>query len=171
MAKLKSVMALIAGATMLLTNAASAADHSVGIWKRNVGQTKYESANPNPITALIMVRQAVPGGLRIISKGHRKDGSKIDCSVTVLYDGKDYPVSGVGSVFDTIAVTAIDADHFPSVTKKGKYHMQGMTVISNHGKTMTITNKGTDANGKPTSFAVVWDKIADAQPTAGAKKK
>ena len=167
----KTVMALIAGATMLFTTAASAADHSVGVWKRNVGQTKYESANPNPITALIMVRQAVPGGLRIISKGHRKDGSKIDYSVTVLYDGKDYPVSGVGSVFDTIAVTAIDADHFPSVTKKGKYHMQGMTVISNHGKTMTITNKGTDANGKPTSFAVVWDKIADAQPTAGAKKK
>jgi hypothetical protein len=105
-----------------------------------------------------MTREAVPGGLKITSKGHRKDGSPIDYTVTVLYDGKDYPVSGVGSVFDTIAVTRIDDDHFPSVTKKGKYHMNGMTVISNGGKTMTITNKGTDANGKETSFTVVWDK-------------
>jgi hypothetical protein len=167
-AKLKSVMALIAGATMLLTNAASAADHSVGIWKRNVGQTKYESANPNPITSLIMERDAVPGGLRIISKGHRKDGTPINYSVTVLYDGKDYPVSGIGSVFNTISVTEIDADHFPSVTKKGDYHMNGMTVISKDGKTMTISNKGTGADGKPTTFSVVWDKIADSNAKAAA---
>lgn len=133
-------------------------DNSVGVWKRNIESTKYADPNPNPITDLIMTRTAVPGGLKIVSKGHRKDGSLIDYSVTVIYDGKDYQVSGVGSVFDTIAVTRIDDDHFPSVTKKGKYHMNGMTVISNAGKTMTITNKGTDANGKETEFTVVWDK-------------
>jgi hypothetical protein len=138
-----------------------AGDNSVGVWKRNVESTKYADANPNPITALIMTREAVPGnpgGLRITSKGHRKDGSVIDYTVTVMYDGKDYKVSGVGSVFDTIAVTRIDDDHFPSVTRKGKYHMKGMTVISNHGRTMTISNEGTDASGKHTSFTVVWDK-------------
>jgi hypothetical protein len=36
--------------------------------------------------------------------------------------------------------------------------MEGMTTISNGGKTMTIENHGTDANGKKTSFTVVWDK-------------
>jgi hypothetical protein len=149
--KLTAVMALAAAFVY-------GGDNSVGVWKRNVESTKYADANPNPITALIMTRIAVPGGLKIISKGHRKDGSPIDYSVTVIYDGKDYPVTGVGSVFDTISVTRIDDDHFPSVTKKGKYHMDGMTVISNGGKTMTITNKGTDASGKETSFVVVWDK-------------
>jgi hypothetical protein len=147
---------LIAG--LVAAPAFAATDNSVGVWKRNVEATKYASANPNPITALIMTRVAIPGGLRIISKGHRQDGSKIDYQVDVLYDGKDYPVKGVGSVFDTIAITRIDADHFPSVTKKGKYYMQGMTEISNHGRTMTITNTGTSADGKPTNFAVVWDK-------------
>ncbi len=39
--------------------------------------------------------------------------------------------------------------------------MNGMTVISKDGKTMTISNKGTGADGKPTTFSVVWDKIAD----------
>jgi hypothetical protein len=135
-----------------------AADNSVGVWKRNVESTKYESANPNPITSMIMVREAVPGGLKITTTGHRKDGTPINYTVTVIYDGKDYPVSGNGSVFDTIAITQIDANTFPSVTKKGKYHMNGMTVVSKDGKTMTITNKGTDADGKPTSFSVVWNK-------------
>ena len=41
-------------------------------------------------------------------------------------------------------------------------------VISKDGKTMTITNKGTGADGKPTSFAVIWDKIADSSANAGA---
>lgn len=134
-------------------------DNSVGVWKRNVESTKYADANPNPITYLIMTREAVgTNGLKITSKGHRKDGSPIDYTVTLYYDGKDYAVSGTGSVFDTISATRIDDDHFPSVTKKGKYHMEGMTVISNGGKTMTISNKGTDATGKETSFVVVWDK-------------
>jgi hypothetical protein len=31
----------------------------------------------------------------------------------------------------------------------GKYHTTGRTVISKDGKTLTITNKGTDAEGKP----------------------
>jgi len=142
----------------LAAAALQAGDNSVGVWKRNIESTKYADANPNPITYLIMTREAVPGGLKITSKGHRKDGSVIDYTVTVIYDGKDYPVSGVGSVFDTIAVTRIDDDHFPSVTKKGKYYMEGMTTISNGGKTMTIENHGTDASGKKTSFTVVWDK-------------
>ena len=135
-----------------------AGDNSTGSWKRNVESTKYASANPNPITALIMERVAVPGGIKITSTGHRQDGTPINYSVTVMFDGKDYPVSGVGSVFDTIAIKKIDDNTQSSVTKKGKYHMEGMTVISNGGKTMTISNKGTGADGKETNFSVVWEK-------------
>ena len=135
-----------------------AGDNSTGTWKRNVESTKYASANPNPITSLIMERVAVPGGLKITSTGHRQDGTPINYTVTVMFDGKDYPVSGVGSVFDTIAIKRIDDNTQSSVTKQGKYHMEGMTVISNGGKTMTITNKGTGADGKPTNFSVVWEK-------------
>lgn len=134
------------------------ADNSVGVWKRNVEQTKYASPDPNPIVSMIMVREAVPGGLKITSKGQRRDGTVIDYTVTVIYDGKDYPVSGTGSVFDTIAITQTDANTFPSVTKKGLYHMKGLTEISKDGKTMTISNEGTDAQGKPQTFKVVWDK-------------
>ncbi len=135
-----------------------AGDNSAGTWKRNVESTKYASANPNPITSLIMERVSVPGGIKITSTGHRQDGTPINYTVTVMFNGKDYPVTGVGSVFDTIAIKRIDDNTQSSVTKKGKYHMEGMTVISNGGKTMTITNKGTGADGKPTNFSVVWEK-------------
>jgi hypothetical protein len=147
--------------TILLGLAAAGlfgADNSVGVWKRNVEQTKYATPDPNPITGIIMVREAVPGGLKVTSKGQRKDGTVIDYTFTVIYDGKDYPVSGTGSVFDTIAITQIDANTFPSVTKKGLYHMKGLTEISKDGKTMTISNEGTDAQGKPQTFKVVWNK-------------
>jgi hypothetical protein len=154
----RRIAAKLIAALALTAAAMCAADNSVGVWKRNIEQTKYASANPNPITSMTMVREAVPGGLKIDTTGHRQDGTQIHYTVTVLYDGKDYPVSGTGSVFDTIAITQIDANHFPSVTKKGKYFMKGMTVISKDGKTMTITNKGTGADGKKTSFKVVWDK-------------
>lgn len=134
------------------------ADISVGVWKRNIVDTKYASPNPNPITNLIMVREPVPGGLKITSKGHRLDGTPINYTVTVRYDGEDYRVSGIGSVFDTIALRQIDANTSSSITKRGKYHMTGLTVVSKDGKTMTSRNVGTDADGNPTSFTVVWDK-------------
>lgn len=134
------------------------ADNSVGTWQRNVEKTTYQSANPNPITSLIMVREAVPNGLKVTSIGHRQDGSGINYTFTAKYDGKEYPVTGTGSVFDTMALTLIDANTSKSETRKGKYHMTGLTVISNGGKTMTISNKGADADGKQTSFTVVWNK-------------
>jgi hypothetical protein len=79
---------------------------------------------------------------------------------TVKYDGTESPVTGSGSSFDTISVKQIDANTFAGETKKsgGKYHATGRTVISKDGKTMTLTNKGTDAYGKPMSFTVVSDK-------------
>ena len=145
---MRRIAASLIAALALTAMAMFGGDNSVGIWKRNIEQTKYESANPNPIIDMIMVREAVPGGLKITTTGKRKDGTQIHYTVTVIYDGKDYPVSGTGSVFDTIAITRKDDNTFPSVTKKGKYHMKGLTTISKDGKTMTIANKGTDAQGK-----------------------
>jgi hypothetical protein len=108
-----------------------------------------------------MVREAAEGGLaiKVSSIGQRKDGTKINYTFTARYDGKQYPVTGVGSVFDWFSTTEIDPNTYPSVTTKGKYRMMGLTTISKDGKTMTISNKGTDADGNVTSFSVVWDRV------------
>jgi hypothetical protein len=107
-----------------------------------------------------MVREAVDGGVKITSKGQRVDGTPVDTSYTLKYDGKSVPVTGTGSQFDTISMKQLDANTFTSETRKtgGKYHTNGRTVISKDGKTMTNTSKGTDAEGKPLSFTIVYDK-------------
>jgi hypothetical protein len=91
----------------------SAADNSLGTWKRNMEQTKYDQKNPplNPITSQMMVREAAEGGVKITTKGMRKDGTRIDTTCTVKYDGKPAPCSGTGSQFDTISMKQLGRVH------------------------------------------------------------
>ena len=135
-----------------------AADNSLGTWKRNIEKSKSNTPVANPYKSQTTVREAVDGGVKVTSVGERKDGTPTNSTYTVKYDGKPVPASG--SSFDTIAVKQVDANTFTSETKKTgeKYHSKGKTVISKDGKTMTLTQKGTDAEGKPMSFTVVYDK-------------
>jgi len=126
------------------------------------GANKVRSKRPTikSDTSQTMVREAAEGGVKITTKGMRKDATAIDTTCTVKYDGKPAPCSGSGSQFDTISMKQLDANTFTSENKKtgGKYHTTGRTVISKDGKTMTNTSKGTDADGKPISFTIVYDK-------------
>ncbi len=147
--------AALSCAAVALPSCASAQDNSLGVFKRNGEGTNYTN---DPVADMIMTREAIPGGIKIHGVGHRSDGTKVDYTVSVIYDGKDYPVSGVGSVYDTLAITQIDANHFRNETKKGKYSMKGTSEVSPDGKRLTIHNAGTDADGNPKDFVVVWVK-------------
>lgn len=132
------------------------ADNSLGTWKRNVDKSK--GSGPRTVKSLTTVREASDGGVKVTAKGENMDGTSINSSYTAKYDGKAYPVTG--APWDTISIKQIDSNTFESETKKtgGKYHSKGRTVISKDGKTMTLTAKGTDAEGKPTSATIVSEK-------------
>ena len=134
------------------------ADNSIGTWKRNIEKSTSTPPNPNPITSLTIVYEAVDGGVKTTATGQRKDGTAINGSSTVKYDGKEYPATG--APWDTISVKQIDANTFTSETKKtgGKWHVTGRTVISKDGKTMTLTSKGTNEEGKPYSAKAIYEK-------------
>ena len=134
------------------------ADNSIGTWKRNVAKSKSTPPGTNPITSLTMVREASDGGLKSASTGQRKDGTAINSSYTAKYDGKEYPVTG--APWDTTSIKQIDANTLTAENKKtgGKYHTTGRIVISNDGKTMPFTTKGTDAEGKPAKTKIVYEK-------------
>ena len=134
------------------------ADNSLGSWKRNVAKSKYTPPLTNPVTSMTMVREAVDSGVKSTATGQRKDGTAINSSYTAKYDGKEYPVTD--APWDTISIKQIDANTFTTDTKKtgGKYHTTGRTVISKNGKTMTSTNKGTEADGKPVKNKIVYEK-------------
>jgi hypothetical protein len=134
------------------------ADNSLGTWKRDVAKSKSTPPGPNPVTSLTTVREASDGGVKVNSTGQRKDGTAINSSYTAKYDGKEYPVTD--APWDTISIKQIDANTFTTETKKtgGKYHATGRTVVSKDGKTMTVTGKGTDAEGKPMTNKIVYEK-------------
>ena len=139
--------------------AAIGADNSLGTWKLNVEKSKYSPA-PFPIKTLTVVREAADGGTKVTSTGERSDGTPIDASYTTKYDGAASSVSGSNTLYDSISVRQVDANTLTDTRKKtgGPYQAAGRIVISNGGKTMTMSTKGTNSEGKPFSSTLVFDK-------------
>ena len=134
------------------------ANNSIGTWKMNVAKSKSTPADSNPIKSQTLVREAIDGGVKVTSTGERQDGTAINSSSSVKYDGKEYPYTG--AAWDTISMKQIDANTFTNEVKKtgGKYHTTGRIVISKDGKTMTIKSKGANAEGKPSSATLILEK-------------
>jgi hypothetical protein len=138
--------------------AALAADNTLGTWKLNVAKSKYTPA-PLPIKSLTVMREGSDGGVKQTTTGERADGTKINASYTAKYDGRDVQVTG-NSQYDTIAITQVNADTLADDRKKarGPYKATGRTVVSNGGRTMTTTTKGTNAERNALTQILVLDK-------------
>ena len=133
------------------------ADSSVGTWKLNAAKSKFTGSYV--VKSQTDVREASPdGGVKVTRTGQLADGTPVKGSFAYKYDGKEYPA--IGLAFDILSVKRVDANTTTFDVKKtgGKYHVTGQNVISADGKTMTQTAKGTDAEGKPISSTVVFDK-------------
>jgi hypothetical protein len=144
---------------MTTTLAALGADNSLGTWTANVAKCKYTPA-PWPVKSLTVTREAAPGGVKVTNTGMRTDGSAINASYSAKYDGSASEVTGEGSPYDSISVKQGDANTFTYEAKssKTKYRASGRIVISGDGKTMTTTASGVDADGKPMTLKLVYDK-------------
>ena len=78
--------------------------------------------------------------------------------VTINYDGKDSPITG-NSDADTVAGKLIDARTSDFTMKKGGKVVGSVNrVVSADGKTLTVHNKGTHADGKAYDDTLVFDK-------------
>lgn len=132
----------------------------IGTWKMNTAKTKY-SPGPAPQSQTTKY-EAQGNGVKTNSEGTAADGSHVAWNFTANYDGKDNPVSGTTGILngaDTVALKRINSNTVEATFKKaGKVVLTGHQVVSNDGKTMTITSKGTDASGKPTRRTLVFDK-------------
>ena len=157
---MKKVLAF-ALATLLVTSAAAAfgADNSLGTWKLNVAKSKY-SPGPLPVKSITSVREAAGDGVKVSNTGERSDGSAINTTYTAKFDGSSATVSGQGAPYDSISLKQVNAGTFTYETKNSasKYHAVGRLVVSKDGKTVTMTAKGTDAEGKPMHVTLVYDK-------------
>jgi hypothetical protein len=142
----------------ITTIGALGADNTIGTWKLNAGKSKYTPA-PMPVKNLTVAREAADGGVKVTTTGEQADGTPINASYTAKYDGKDVQVTG-NSPYDTIAIKQVNANTLTDARKKtgGKYRGTSRIVVSNGGKTMTSTTKGTNADGKAFASTFVFDK-------------
>lgn len=151
----------LALATLAITStvAAFGADNSLGTWKLNVQKSKY-SPGAFPVKSITSVRESAGDGVKVTNTGERSDGTAINATYTAKFDGSPASVSGQGAPYDTVSLKQVDANTFTYEAKNStnKYHSHGRLVVSHDGKTTTLTARGTDAEGKPMTVTLVYEK-------------
>jgi hypothetical protein len=149
------IVAIALLSTLFLGATAFAADAVVGSWNLNVAKSKFSGTAPKSATR---VYSETADGTTLDQKLVGTDGKETSMHVTIKYDGKDYPATGNPDA-DTIAAKVIDAHTTDFTTKKGgKAAGSVHRVVSADGKTLTVNNKGTHADGKAYDDTLVFDK-------------
>jgi hypothetical protein len=153
---MRNPLARLFVAVVVTIVSAFAADNSVGTWKLNMEKSQFTPSPP--VKSLIVTREASDNGIKVTTTGERADGTPVNGSYTAKYDGKEYPVTG--APYDTIAIKQTDANAFTATQKHSgtKYKTTVRSVISKDGKTMTNSVSGTNADGIPIRYTMVYEK-------------
>ncbi len=140
----------------LVRVAAQASDARIGTWKLNVEKSKF-NPGPGPKSETLKI-EASGQGEKGTAEGINATGAPIMTQYTAQYDGKDYPYTGSQNV-DTVSFKRIDARTIERTNKKGDKVLTTSTqVVSQDGKTITATTKGTNAQGQAVDNVTVWEK-------------
>jgi hypothetical protein len=130
----------------------------VGTWKLNVTKSKYDPG-PTP-TSLTRTVEAQGEGVKYTFAGVAADGKPIAYGFSVLFDGKDNPISGsIPSGADTISAKRTDANHYVATLKKaGKVIGTSKVTVSKDGTVTTVDSTGSSASGAKEHDLQVYDK-------------
>jgi len=152
-------MVLVVGGVLgvdIVNLSAQAGDPRMGTWKLNVAKSKY-SPGPAPRSVTLKVEPSGQGE-KVTAEFVNADGTRTTSQYTANFDGKDRPLTG-SAVADTVSLKRIDARTTDRTDKKGGKVVQTLKrVVSQNGKTMTVTVKGTNAQGQAVNNVVVFDK-------------
>ena len=135
---------------------AQASDPRIGTWKLNVAKSKY---SPGPAPQALTVKVEPSGqGEKVTAEFVNADGTRTTTQYTANFDGKDNPLTG-SQIADTLSLKRIDARTTDRTDKKGGKVAQTLKrVVSKDGKTMTVTTKGTNAQGQAVNNVAVFAK-------------
>src|SRR5215831_7929859 len=147
-----SVVAL----AVLASVAFAQTDPAVGTWKLNTAKSKYDPG-PMPKGNTITIT-AASNGIHVVAKGEDAAGKPTGIDYTATFDGKDAAVKGAPA-YDAVSLKRIDANTTEQIRKKEGKTVQTVTrKISADGKTMTVTTRGKDENGRAINNVAVYDK-------------
>jgi hypothetical protein len=126
----------------------------MGTWKLNEAKSKFAGKARNNT----VVYEAAGDQTKVTVDGVDENGGAVHNEWTGKFDGKDYPVTG-DSNSDTRSYRRIGKNTLQLTNKKGgKATLTGRIVVSNDGKTRTVTTTARDAHGKKVTNVAVYDK-------------
>ena len=151
------VFALVVISVMALTTVVIAADNNVGTWKLNLAKSKYRPG-PAPKSQTLKIEAWGDDGLKYVADGVGADGKPTHAEFQAKYDGKDYPFKGNPDA-DMLSYKRIDANTLEATTTlKGKNTTAIKVVVSADGKTRTVTQTGTNAQGQALHITSVYER-------------
>ena len=152
-----AVVALGLAVVFAGTTFAQPGSSNLGTWKLNLAKSTFAPGTaPKSGTFTNVVAGA---GITSTSDSVSADGTVRHSEYTMVYDGKDHPLTGNSSNGDVVAGTRIDANTLTFIYKKGgKVNVTTTNVASSDGKAYTITSKSTNAQGQTVTNVAVYDK-------------
>jgi hypothetical protein len=154
---LLAVVALGLAVVLAGTALAQPGSSNLGTWKLNLAKSTFA---PGTAPKSAVFTNVVAGaGITSTSDSVAADGTARHSEYTMVYDGKDHPLTGNSTNGDVAAATRIDAKTVKFTYKKdGKVTVTTTNVASSDGKTYTITAKGTNTLGQTINTVAVYDK-------------
>lgn len=127
-----------------------------GTWKLNIEKSK-DSSGPLP-KSLTLKWEPAPSGFVFVVEGINAQGKPTRISTNAAFDGRDYPLEG--SPQKTMRTyRRIDERTFEETDKvNGKAMVTRRIAVSPDGKAVTVTLKGTNAQGQPVSGVRIYEK-------------
>lgn len=130
-------------------------DPFVGTWKLDVAKSKYD---PGPAPKSQTRTWDASG--KVTVEGVNAAGKSVTYGYPVMNDGKDYPTMGsVPNGADMISSKKMGPNKVQVHFKRGGQAAETTDfTVSNGGKTLTISAKGTNPDGSAFNNVTVWEK-------------
>jgi hypothetical protein len=144
-----SAFVLIIGAGLA---SAQAPDPFAGTWKLNLTKSKYVTAAPKSTTITFA---PAAKGYAVTIDAIGPDGQPQKWGYTSSFDGSENPVSGNPGVDTVVARTRNGTVEY---LKAGKVVATTASVMSDDGRTLTVTVKFADPQGNELTNVSVYDR-------------
>jgi hypothetical protein len=131
-----------------------APDPSIGTWTLNIAKSQYVPGPAPKSQTRIYERTA--DGIKETIRTEGADGEKTTVILPVIYDGRDYPVTG-SSQYDTVAMSRVSSDATEvTLMHAGNVLAKARREIS--GDQMVITVKSGDPSNQ-TLIRAIYDRV------------
>ncbi len=131
-------------------------DPMMGTFKLNVEKSKLP---PNYSRSIIRQHVPVPGGITVIQERVSADGKESRGEWTIMFDGKDYPITGDPNVA-TLSLKRVDRYTVEGIGKKDGHEVTHFSWnVSKDGKVLTYPNQRIYPPDKASETIQVLDRI------------